>query len=280
MKLGNRDLELVNAGCDWITATSSDKAVAASLTKVFDWACSYSESIGQSPKAMSKLGYDGYACTGAFYGIRPEGGWMLQLSGSVARMKAQQVIQFGPNITRIDFQITVRTEDYTPQIAREVYEEYLLARSTKMKNLPRKRMLITTDGNGDTCQIGSRTSERFLRVYDKDKQSPELDEYVNCWRFEIEYKGDAANWYAAQYAREPLLDGSASIVGRQMNDWGIALNGYPYAAIPRFKPERMVTDNERTMAWLDIQVRPTIIRLLGEGYEPKNIMMILGFDNS
>ena len=131
---------------------------------------------------------------------RPEMGVHLGMTGRSLRTLAEGAqpatnmlswaIEHNGKVTRLDLAIDVFDQEIDP---------IALAACPRVDNAPgtaRKWSSVQGDKGGKTAYIGSRKSEKFLRIYDKAAESGQLD---RPWtRFECEFKGDAARVAAAQ----------------------------------------------------------------------------------
>ncbi len=146
---------------------------------------------------------------------RPEMGTHVSFSGRSLRSLAeggisaldmlQWSLKEGGRATRIDLAIDVFDE---------VIDIVALAMSPRVKEAPgsaRKWKLYTGEDGGRTAYIGSRKSDKFLRIYDKAVESGHTE---RPWtRFELEIKGDAAKVVAAAFAALPDGEHAAYIKG-------------------------------------------------------------------
>lgn len=100
------------------------------------------------------------------------------------------MLKEGGKVTRLDLAIDVFDTPIDP---------IALAQSERVKEAPgsaRKWSFVKGDDGGCTAYIGSRKSERFLRIY--DKAAEQKLEGKNWTRFELELKSDAARAAALQ----------------------------------------------------------------------------------
>jgi hypothetical protein len=143
-----------------------------------------------------------------FWGVADQGGrqhYLIQASGAYSDKFGFYYFTVKPSdsrVTRIDLQLTLPQPDW---YASRHLIDWL--RSAEWKG--RQRKITAVDGGGnDTVYIGSRSSDRYIRIYTKDSK----------WlRFEIEYKGDRAR-AVAQLIRD--YDYRATISGilhRELN---------------------------------------------------------------
>lgn len=103
---------------------------------------------------------------------------MILLTGALAEDWASRAASQGNwRATRIDLQVTVQESVDVPELIAAHRAAF--------------RRIKSTDISGETLYIGSRTSERFWRIYNKAEQlrRPELDP---LWRWELELKGKRA----------------------------------------------------------------------------------------
>lgn len=99
-------------------------------------------------------------------------------------------VERGEKVTRLDLAV-----DIDPGHVHSVYEAFL---ADEVSTASRKVALMRSQ-SGDTVYIGSRTSGRFVRVYDKSGQMGMQGSLV---RIELEAKGDTANGLAKYLAQE------------------------------------------------------------------------------
>jgi hypothetical protein len=124
--------------------------------------------------------YKGNASGGLFHGQGEQQGrthYMVRASGEQADKYGYAMLQSGARVTRLDIQITLEMPNW--------WDVRAVTDSLRGGVWPNRiRKITSIDGNGeDTVYIGSRTSDKFIRVYVKGSE----------WlRFEIELKGDAA----------------------------------------------------------------------------------------
>jgi len=92
-------------------------------------------------------------------------------------------------------------------------------------------MVKSNDNKGSTVYVGSRTSERFVRIYDKAAQLGEEQDWV---RIEGEIKGDSARAVAraiAQIGAQGLSNVAQSVITRVCNfpcqEWLSVFDGTP-----------------------------------------------------
>jgi len=184
---------------------------------------------------------------------------------------AETVFPLYQNVTskasRIDVAVTVWLESHDKDIARQCY--HIATQHMKDKHLEkvRKMPVYVKSENGDTCYLGSRSSERYVRIYDKWLQSKD-EFYENAWRFEIEFKGDKAQvvWQQIQSEGETEAT-SLSEVAYGLKSYNITVAGLrPILASTKIQYRPTPKDIETKLVWLQKQVRPTLQELSDRGF--------------
>lgn len=270
-------VELIEAGVDWLTLTASNETVAAQLSALWPSIVSRETDNGGIPTERPLLGYTGVMVNGQFYGSRADG-WMLRVTGESANHWAKQLVATAAKVTRIDVQVTVRTEHYRADLGRVERAQAKVNRAALPGRNWAKMPMHDGDGEGDTVFVGSRTSARYGRIYDKQKESGD-DRYERCWRYEVEYKDELAPLAATELrAVDDIARFAIGLCRSQFTDWGF---DWPYpngvdVVAPRAGGVK--SDTQRTLDWLLIQVRPSIGKLLDAGLDRDVILESLGLD--
>lgn len=238
-------------------------------------------------KSASLYGYVGVRSAGAFVGRREEGSVTRRLeilSGKTARNADLIPMRSGLKINRIDIQATMvldsssfRTiEAASKRVDEEIeriLEHLLWFKTVNAKSVPwLERLKITTIKNagsegGMTLYVGSRSSDAFIRIYNKTAEAKIVVEDLvvpSLLRVEVELKDS----YAAS-AYEYLVDcGSltnqddlSSLLNEFTSRVGIAVNAasFPRKWLSRVSRSR---SNDRTLAWIEHTVKPTLERLI------------------
>lgn len=189
---------VINSGIDWLTCTNVSKAFGNPLER-------FGESILQEKFAAhgqvcaaKALGYVGLRAEGIFLG-RSAQGVLLQLSGPTCTPLAMDAISVSTGVSRIDTQVTVFTEGEQPHLAAWTYNKLL--KGVNAVGRPAKFGVIQSYPDGETLQLGSRSSESFGRLYDKTAEA-KLGAPRLVWRYEVEWKGKRARWVAARLERD------------------------------------------------------------------------------
>jgi hypothetical protein len=256
------DTKISSVGFDYLRVTSKDDAGATWIAEEAQRLMGRQANGGDARKKGGMQGFQGVSCGPLFFG-RKEALFMLQVSGPLADEVVPKMPKVGLNTTRLDVQVTVELGELCPQLAELLAyarREVVADRGKKMRPAQNLRLGF---GKGDTLYIGSRVSPRFGRVYDKGAESKECPP-GRVWRFETEFKGVVApeviNYFAAAgYSPEAMM----AVVKGQFAEWTIPVpvGGAGYLVAGSIGRREM--DNDRSLGWLQAQVRPTIERLLG-----------------
>jgi len=261
-------IEMMAAGLDWLGLSlkrDDDKALLLPVR----WARAIDNIIddGHILKERSLYGYKGWSAGGSFMGERDDGQY-IQVTGHYANEYFVQCYDTRCDVTRIDIQVTVRTERYMADVATDAESEANEA-NKKLSPARRRRVLLMrgNDGGG-TLYIGSATSNQRCRIYNKDIQS-EDPQYERCWRYEVIYRNDLADQAAKLLYdnRATLAMTSAAMVTAWLTERGITV---PWGmndikmVIPKSKT--LPSDIERKLKWLQTQVAPTVKLLTDKGY--------------
>lgn len=264
--------ELVEAHVDWITVTAGTGEGGPRLLDYGGALLASEREKGNFGRATNFEGYHGTQSTHLFVGWRLDG-TCIRLGGGLARARWRDVVEQATNVTRLDLAVTVKRTPPDDDLARTYWNSLPAARTGAGR--PTDYTLLQSRLGGQTLYCGSRASERFGRIYDKYRESkghyPE-----GSWRFEIEYKGQAAKEVSA-YLRGFADLGAriAGIVERRFFEWGIITpwSDVKYSWCETYIPPK--TDNESRMKWLREQVRLSIEKM-ATGYTADEIRLALG----
>lgn len=223
---------------------------------------------GHDEKPMRQLGYVGTVINGMFLGSRADGR-ILRASSVMAHAIADllRIYSPTPRCTRLDVQITTSSIWDVDDKAKSLRDEVLAHQAaSEQPNHPRLT-LIEGHGRGDSLMVGSRSSQVYVRVYDKTREQCE-DGPPWRWRYECELKSETAVQalhYITQsaYAREAI----GALVLHYLNSRGIFLDetftAEDYITSPQTRPP---TDDERSLEWLRNSVGKVSRRLIRNGY--------------
>lgn len=266
-------LKVLEVGVDWITATvrpGSKMTVVGGMAE--KWYLDRQED-GWQGKGWRWNGYSGSTCDGISYGRR-EDGLIVRLSGVVALMHWRTLASYADNVSRLDLQVTAEDDDLKNLWAHMVKADSRF--DARISNGMTKTGLIESTPAGSTFTIGSRSSDRYFRVYDKTAES--LGEYpAGSWRWEIEYKGALSN--AVSEGLMKLKDTENAVIHRLRQDFfsygvNLPVNSVPMGWRPAFVGR--VTDDQRRLEWLRRCIRPMVDRM-SEAYDVETLSNALGF---
>jgi len=276
------ECSLLDASVDWFTVTMEDglrsrfaEAKAIRVMKVL-------ADGGSEQSSTNRLGFVGERVEHFFYGKR---GDLLMVigSGEVAASEASFFLSMATNVSRLDLAVTLRDDDIDRDWTAIALEQCSYDGRVDSGILKTHRITGTPDGN--TLYIGSRSSDRYIRIYDKTAESkgvwPE-----RSWRWEAEYKKPRAGMVAARLLQQSGGPGAVlDVVKSALADVRVSLpyNGSPSGWTP--KRPKTLTDSESRLIYTSRVVAPFISRLvdsvgeyrvkqaleranLGDGYHP------------
>lgn len=217
-------------------------------------------------------GYEGVLCGGVRFGEGRQG-IIISCTSSVSEEVAISLAKYDLHCTRVDIQITVKFSD-GPVLPLENHLYQAQEMEKTADNYPKVKYTRGTR-SGFTIYVGSRSSDRMLRMYDKEAESGET-RYKGCLRYEIEYKAP----------RSEVLWGAFSAKLREHETWATietwllatVLNEYtsrgisPYYSLgegagtgANLSLPRASTDVQKKLKWLARTVRPSITFLRAHG---------------
>lgn len=274
-----RPMSGYSSGVDYIRATEPlHVATVSSGRSAIEWVNRVIEETGTvtvEPKGQVMLGFKGYQVDSVFAGMNTTHA-MYQISGSRAA-KGHNYLPVGAHITRVDIALTVYFKEYHPRLAES------LARTASFWSPPNGRppsltLLKSYRDEGDTLQLGSRSSEVYVRLYDKFAESNYDQQWAYAWRWEVELKGKTAGDVYANY-HDQLNNPAAcgAIIASLCRGRGLPCFGTDYALTGEVRSSvREATDYEEKLKWLRRQVAPTLQRLKADGAPNDFLAELLG----
>lgn len=261
--------KVVSVGVDYLTVTAKANNARQILLMQGELMSSRAERNGDQQKPWRSQGYDGWKCGQVTYGEREDSA-ILKLSG---RVDPDIVIQMNhPDLhcTRIDVQVTARSIQRWPSYGEAAmlqaeWDRECLQDKGEAQHWGKIRRMDGR-GAGDTITVGSRSSKRYGRLYDKAAQSGE-EQYWNCWRWEYEYKEELAPIVLQRIAnRGACADVIAGVVAWQYNQQCFNVPWEHNEGSSVDGPGRVESDAQRKMRWFRTQVKPTVIWLIENGH--------------
>jgi hypothetical protein len=259
---------------DWFTLTTWSREIFGYMQRIAEH---YAIAPGYDARRMQ---YRGVQYGGVFVGdgIQQERQhYLLQASGMDAHIIYPDALQMPVKATRIDLQCTVqRPADWK---AIDVAGALRAYPPDAWGKGGRRKIVVYDDEGWDTIYIGSRASDRVIRLYVKpdDTGAPFL-------RFEVEYKGSLA---------PQIFDECRIVTDVESHIGGILLD--EIEAIPGLSgvlPEKMLSacrmgrpgtrpkhlrtpSMGRTAQWLMRQVQPAIMRAMADHDEGPMIRALI-----
>lgn len=267
-------------GVDYITATGKlDTEADAALQACFDAIRFDDMATGYNETKARALGTVGTQLHTMYIGS--EGTYRLfRVSGEWANIAAEILALSGgkPNVTRFDCQVTVG----------RIYDLFQTAKETAVRTRERQKesgqgrkprtTYIDGGGSGDSFYCGSRSSEVYIRVYDKSREQA-LVGPPWYWRYEVELKGERARQAFDYYGvSRNISEAPREIVEAFLHR---QLVSFPWEHTTDWEPAQIPhasTDDQKQLTWLRTQVRPTVTRLRKKGLLPY-IQEALWLDN-
>lgn len=248
-------IEVNKAKCDWITATSYERNFKRHWVRQMD---SWKGELSQR-KLMQ---YDGEEVETEGGMIRVLSGrqsgrehYMIQITSALADVYLKdvtnQVEQGIASLTRMDLQVTVRKPKDWSQF------DFLVEMKESGRSLVSWVESIEKKGGHmlQTVGIGSRKSDRYLRVYTKPSEEGLL------LRFEVEYKGERAR--AAMRAMRGDRGVMSQILRYEVERLKTGLTTLGEAKGVRVRVKKM-TSVEKTVRWLIVDCLPVMERHLND----------------
>lgn len=285
----SQDVEILSAAgtVDWLTITVKNHEKRLLVMQEVQRIAGDLEGQGNVRRKWGMKGYLGYNIAGLRWGVREDSD-ICMLSGPTAALNWEPALALAENVTRVDLAATLTLAQPKMDVARSAYS-LIITDPDKCNCKKRKFTFIENSSGGQTLYIGSRASDQFGRLYDKGCESQELA----CappgmiWRYEVEFKSYRAKKLAAQLAETARREESGinEDIGTFVNQWFIGRNIIPIwvAAVDDMdwtcELEAQITDDDASLRWLSIQVRPTVERLLdrkraGEVFEALGITVV------
>lgn len=264
-KTGTSQPELIESGIDYLTATCNRDRAGRKMAALADSILLREKGRGNLMKDWRWEGYKGFQCGSIQSGVRDDG-LIVRLSSHVAQDHGQKALELATNVTRIDLQVTLRLPDGKKDLSTKHFREAVKYKKESGSKLEIRHVMV--HGGGSTLYLGRRSSDYFFRCYDKQHESG-LDHYRNCWRNELETKGDAAK---ALWDR--LLDADSpgsfaeSLLWTYMHKRRLRPIWSSNPTHTLCVPVRS-TDSQKALRWFACQVSKKVEWLVEIGYGPE-----------
>lgn len=255
-------MEVVSSGVDWLTATAPSDGRDVGLLRFANDLIDGQVNLGEKVRPWQWMGYSGHQSGQVAYGTRKDG-TILRLSGDVAHSEWEHAVKRAQTVTRLDFEVTCRYDPPNPTIATKALRQLMRWRQGRQR-APQVSQ-VQVNGETQSIYLGSRTSERYARLYDKHRETRD-PRFAGCWRYEVENKGS----YGANLARvllaEPRWRGAIrDHVFQHFKRRGHIPDFSPKVDKPVLLATRQAVDRARRLKWLQDQVQGVIAGLVSQG---------------
>lgn len=275
---------VIEAQVDWLTVSAHGEQAARNMLDLAQGLAKEEESKGNRRRMFRLMGYEGHHIGSVEYGQRDGQSTLLRLIGDSADRHLTVALSLADQVTRVDLATTWRAEPPNAHLGRNTYalaSDFLAANPRAA--LPQR---IHDARGGETVYIGSRQSQHFFRLYNKEAECAANDDwegtrrYKDAWRYELEIKGPlAASLAATVDERQDRPAYVRDYVWQYLDAHGIVppfAQGERVDPIPGF---RRRSDADSKLRHLARNVRPTADWLRAAG-EEENLRRVLGFDRS
>ena len=259
--------EVIDAGIDYISLTmlNDNPNVQAWRNAASAYLQHISAQLGEMNYAK-RLGYEGMASGGSFVGVRERDSIAI-FSGERAKAAYERLYRRDTHVSRLDVQVSFRFNVTTNNVA-QVARNSVSRANAKISGARQRNATLMEDlRGGATCYVGTRTSEQFARIYNKEAESGKA-EYERVWRFEVQLKNKLASKLAEQIAGQTYTSSNHALVfvKQWLSHRGVST---PWKAdaelLPLPKVEKPNSQNDEKLLWLRTQVRPALRTLLKYG---------------
>lgn len=262
---------LTSAGCDWLTATARRVAANEPFHELGMMLLEEEAESGNDIRQWKWMGYHGRATNSLRVGVRRDS-WLLSLSSEVARSHWREVYALADNVSRLDVQATVELDQAHPSIVRELHGEATAQR--RRTGRPTNYTLLSSTISGDTLYVGQRSSDRYLRCYDKGVES-RCAPAGKLLRYECEFKRGPARAVASSMYQSPEDTAYATgVISEHFLRRGLRVPSSCEEG--RWDASSLTpADVDRKLLWLGRAIAPTVRFLLDRG-RSQDVLRALG----
>lgn len=264
---------VIESQADWLTATCQHNGDELAFLRLGETLVDREHTSGNKRSGFRTLGYRGSHAGRASYGCRGDGS-IITLSGDLAAIAFDGVCDLATHISRIDIAVTAVLDPPIRDIESDAFDEACAWQGIG-GHPPEVELRRYRDGTA-ALRLGKRTSDRFMRMYNKAAESGEA-RYYGAHRYEVETKGGQATTVARALRVESARPAfCASFVHAHCTDRGIVpvfLASERVNLLPGF---RRRSDTDASLDWLTRAVRPTVSRVLAQG-RTNDLLSALGF---
>jgi len=270
---------VIESQLDWLTCAAHTQEGADRFERYASaWAATTERDVERRTPFRLK-GYEGWQRGRVRFGER-EGAAIIQLSGDLAARHFDTLLPLADSISRLDIAVTTRLPTEAPDVGLVSYRQ---AADWYQAHTRAARPSFHGDADGGyTCYVGDRSSDWFLRVYNKAAEArndPEqADHYARCWRYELECKGASAPVLAAHLGAVGPEDRAADVQS-MLHDYATRHGIEP--TFERANGAKLIagfrrrSDRASKLAWLARSVRPAV-EWLAESGDARDVFEALG----
>lgn len=270
---------IVDSGVDYLTLTATATHNQAALWEHGANFLDRQQLLGgQEVRPVEVMGYRGFQVEGVMLGRRDDS-VMLRASSGVANDLWRYMLPQDRcwNVRRIDAQVTGKFDSDYESYGVSVEAQALAFRACQKTAAHGRIETHRGNGRGDTCSLGSRSSNRYLRCYDKTReQRNEIEPGI--WRWEVEYKAELAVKIAELISCTASPAGAIiPLVESEFKRKGVTV---PWRTGEEMRVPTVglaKTDDERRLRWLIMQVKPVVGRLV-KVFGQDVVLAALGLD--
>lgn len=271
---GRYQTTAIEAGVDWLTATAPRGLAGRTFREVGNALLDARRAAGGDVKPAALRDYNGHRTEHLFYGTREQDA-VIVLSSSVAQEHWKTVSQAARNVSRLDLQVTVWTHGEQPPLARTAYQK--LRRSPAGRGRPRSYTLIRTHPQGETLNVGKRSSDAYGRLYDW-ASAHKAATAATIWRYEVEFK----RRYALAHCRAlSNVDDPRTSVAELVHGWWKTRSVEPTWSVggSRFSNGALIKEPERdALAWFRTSVSKTVAKAI-DRHGLHSVLLALGLSD-
>jgi len=273
---------VIESQVDWLTASAYGRERTAYFALLAATASVGETAHGDETLSFRLNGYQGWRTGRVRYGERENAG-LIQLSGELAHTWFDDVYSHADHVTRLDVAVTVDTGVEDPLLGKQAYDAACQLREVR-PHLAQPWCVHDANG-GWTTYVGARTSDWFLRLYDKhaeavaDHDDVAAGQYERCWRYELEAKGMAAPALAREvYKSLTRASYIRGYVARWCTDHGIIPAYGMEGDVAKLSALRRRSDRTTRLQWLGKSVAPAVRWLLETG-DRTEVLEALGLED-
>lgn len=262
----------VNYGVDYLTCTYKPQANLTRLEFYLSQIERSEKAHGNYTEKWAMQGYSGFHIGGLDWGLRDDG-CIVRLSGATAKEYWAKVGKLASNCSRIDLQTTVSECRDLNAVVQTHYKEMRKKWQSK-KKFPEPKMWVGPQG-AEAIYSGSRHSQRYLRLYRRFLKD-RLSGTETHLRYEAEIKSELAKVTLSRLLASSTPDDDCrSQCYAMFRDRGLSLE-WTHSGQQPFVCPRTIGNVTRRLRWLENAVRPSVERLIAEGYRDQ-VLSALGF---